>query len=387
MTLNRINLGGESVLKETWTPDQCGESNENVGGPDGPSCVAAGQAPTETVVGGTGILVAPGTKGQFMDEIAAGVEYEVLEDLKVGISVQRRWLGRVLEDVSPDGTNTYVLANPGEWDSDEEDKLVEQINNTPAGEERDQLEHLLDVYRDIRKFDTPTRTYDALTLTAAKRFADSVFVQASYTYSRSRGNFPGLYSPDIGFVAPNISGQYDLFELVANRDGPAPQDRPHIIKLDSFYVADLGKGGEITTGGRFRAMSGTPVDALAGSAVYGQDESFVLPRGALGRTEFDAGLDLHLAYGRDLGRGMSFEVFADVFNVFNTQNQASADETYTIDTINPIVGGDYEDLLWGKTLDPDGAETSGTPTVNRNFRKAEERREPLTARLGARLVF
>ena len=33
-----------------------------------------------------------------------------------------------------------------------------------------------------------------------------------------RGNFPGLYSPDSGAILPNITAQYDLYELLANRD-------------------------------------------------------------------------------------------------------------------------------------------------------------------------
>src|SRR5262249_44109821 len=94
MSLNRINLGGESTLKETYDPSTCGAPDEAVGGPDGPSCIAEGSTPVEKIVGGTGILVAPGTQGQFMDEVSAGVEYEVFEDLKIGLSYQRRWLGR-----------------------------------------------------------------------------------------------------------------------------------------------------------------------------------------------------------------------------------------------------------------------------------------------------
>ncbi len=61
------------------------------------------------------MLVAPGIKPQYLDEIIAGFEYEILDDLKIGVSYQNRRLGRVIEDVSTDGANTYIIANPGEW--------------------------------------------------------------------------------------------------------------------------------------------------------------------------------------------------------------------------------------------------------------------------------
>jgi hypothetical protein len=379
LSLNRINLGGTKTLYQYFGSDQCPT--------DGPSCLNGG-TPSSAWVGGVGNLVAPGTKGQFMDEISAGVEYELIQDVKVGISYHDRWMGRVIEDVSPDNGNTYVLANPGEWSADEEAKLEAEIEATTDPDERASLEHLLDVYRGIRIFDTPTRRYQALQATASSRIGERLFVQGSYTYSRAKGNFPGLYTPN-SFVAPNITGQYDLVELVANRDGLAPQDRSHSFKVDAFYVWNLGtKGGALTTGTRFRAQSGTPVDAVAGSVAYGPDESFVLPRGIMGRTERDFSTDVHLGYARDLGNGMAIEVFADIFNLINRQSETFADSTYTFNAINPIVGGSYDDLLWGKTVDVDtGLENGTSPEVNRNFRNTEVRTDPIQGRLGARLTF
>jgi hypothetical protein len=379
LSLNRINLGGTKTLYQYFGSDQCPT--------DGPSCLDGG-TPSSAWVGGVGNLVAPGTKGQFMDEITAGVEYELIQDLKVGLSYHDRWMGRVIEDVSPDNGNTYVLANPGEWSADEEAKLEAQIEATMDADERASLEHLLDIYRGIRTFDTPTRRYQALQATASSRIGERLFVQGSYTYSKASGNFPGLYTPN-SFVAPNITGQYDLIELVANRDGLAPQDRSHSFKVDAFYVWSLGaRGGELVTGTRFRAQSGTPIDAVAGSVAYGPDESFVLPRGTMGRTEMDLSTDVHLGYSRQLGRGMAIEVFADIFNLINRQSETFADSTYTFNAINPIVGGSYDDLIWSKTVDVDtGLENGTSPEVNRNFRNTKSRTDPIMGRLGARLTF
>ena len=73
--------------------------------------------PTPTngeVNGGTFGMVSPVLKGQYSDEIVAGIQYDVGLDIVLGASYIHRDLGRVIEDVSTDGGNNYIIANPGE---------------------------------------------------------------------------------------------------------------------------------------------------------------------------------------------------------------------------------------------------------------------------------
>jgi len=389
MDINNRSFGGETLYRRVWDgASQCGATNPNHGGPEGPNCGANGERPVngETVFG-SGVLVAPGVRPQFMDELLLGVEYALKYDIKLGATLQYRNMGRVLEDVSVDNAETYILANPGEWSIEEERKLQAQIDREADVDERARLQGQLEQFRRIRTFDKPRRDYMALHLTASKRFNKRIFAQASYTYSRTEGNFPGLFSADNGQVDPNITSQYDLIELLANRDGPLPQDRPHYFKVDGFYRLDLGRAGIVTTGVRFRALSGTPVSALARHYLYGRRESFVLPRGAIGRSDFDYGLDLRLSYTRRLAHGMSLEVFTNLFNVFNRQGTFRVSQEYTRDSINPIVGGDYEDLVFGKAQSSSGGETSNPIRRDRNFGNTTVRYAPLSMRLGARLRF
>ena len=240
---------------------------------------------------------------------------------KIGVSYQNREFGRIIEDVF-DRRREHVhaaIANPGEWDQSEQDKLQDTINRTDDPAVKAHLQHELNLYEGIRIFDKPQRDYNALQFTLTRRFSKALYVQGSYTYSRTQGNYPGSYSPDNGQVDPNISSEYDLIELLANRNGPLPQDRPHYIKLDGYYTFDFHKAGQLTTGIRFRASSGIPENALAGHYLYGPDESFLLPRGELGRGDFDHGLDLHVGYARNISHGMTLELFADIFNVYNDQ--------------------------------------------------------------------
>ena len=385
MDINSRSFGGEFFYRRLYGYNQCGDTIEGYGSPSGVNCPNTGAG---DIIGINGTLVAPGIKPQYMDERILGVEYELMEDLKIGIAYQNRALGRVIEDVSTDGADTYVIANPGEWSAEEEAKLDARIMAEDDPAERARLERLMRQFKGIRLFDSPTRRYDALQFTVTRRFSKALYMQGSYTFSKTQGNFPGLISYDNGQVDPNISSQYDLIELLANRYGPLPQDRPHYIKLDGYYQFDLKQAGQLTTGVRLRALSGIPRQALARHHLYGPNESFLLPRGTIGRSQFESGVDLHVGYARKLRGTMELEVYADMFNVFNDQGVADVSDAYTSRSpSNPIVGGSYEDLIWAKQNTSSGAETPDPIARNPNFGNTTGRYAPLSMTFGARLNF
>lgn len=338
--------------------------------------------------------VAPGLKPQYMDELVLGVEYELLEDLNVGLAYQNRRLGRVIEDVSADGALTYMVANPGEFDEEAEAELMQKINEATDPMQQAKLQERLDFLREVRAMDKPTRNYNAVQLTAKKRMSRDFFVQGSYTWSRLEGNFPGLYEYEYagGQEDPNITFAFDLPEFMANRQGRLPIDRTHIGKLDGYYIFDLKEAGQITTGLRFRAQSGTPTNALGRHRLYGTGAIMILPRGSFGRTEFVTGADLKIAYGRKLAGNMMLQVYFDILNVFNQQQVGSVDQNYTFDFVQPIVNGDKEDLKYLKRRAAAGAPTYSAesnlpPLKNLNFQNAASRYAPLATRFGVILTF
>jgi hypothetical protein len=220
-------------------------------------------------------------------------------------------------------------------------------------------------------------------------------LSASYTHSRAEGNYPGLVSYDNGQIDPNISSQYDLIELLGNRRGRLPQDRPDYFKIDAYRDFTVGDG-ELTLGTRVRALSGIPKNALAAHYLYGADESMLLPRGQLGRTEFEHGIDLHVAYKHKLGADTAAELYVDVFNVYNRQGTFRVDETYAPQyavatgveqNANPISGGTTEDLIWAKTIDRDGKESAVPIGRNPNFGNTTARYAPASALMGFRVTF
>jgi hypothetical protein len=403
--INDRSFGGEVSYQQTYNlgaTAPCGPTDPRLGGPDGTGCLnTAARADVEQLIGSSGVLVAPGLQAQYMDETLAGLEAQLAPDLKLGVVYQNRRLGRVIEDVSTDGADTYLIANPGEWSRADERELEAQIAATDDVETRARLSHQLELYRGIRAFDRPSRNYDAIELSLARQFSRGLFVKASYTYARTTGNYPGSISYDNGQVDPNISSQYDLIELLANRNGRLPQDQPHALKLDGHYTFDLGERDALTVGTRIRMQSGAPQNALGAHYLYGPNESFLVPRGSLGRSELEHAVDVHLGYARRVSKRVSAELFVDVFNLYDHQGSADVDATYapqyrraaagapggTENNVNPISGGGYEDLMWAKTIDARGNETSVPTARNPNFGKTISRYAPTYARVGFRLTF
>ncbi|MBA3460404.1 MAG: TonB-dependent receptor [Deltaproteobacteria bacterium] len=403
LEINNYNYGQPVQYLQSYSPSKCGMLDPNIGGPNAVGCIDTTQSADirQELFGTNGSLTAPGLKGQYIDEWVGGFEYELIDDLKLGMSYQQRGFGRVIEDVSTDNARTYVVSNPGEWSAEEERKLQEKIDRTTDPVQKGRLETQMKHFRGIRTFDKPRRDYTALQLTMTRRFDAKLYVQASYTLSRTAGNYPGLISYDDGIVLPNNSTQYDLIELLANKIGPLPQDRPHYIKVDGYYTFDFKKAGDVTAGIRFRALSGAPKNALAAHYLYGDDQSFLLPRGTIGRADFEHGLDIHLGYGRKVRSNVRAEVFLDIYNVYNNQGVAAVDNTYatfvkqgavgsgsgTLQAANPVVGGTYEDLIWVKTVDIRGTETAVPIGRNPNYLNTAARYAPLFARVGARITF
>jgi Carboxypeptidase regulatory-like domain/TonB dependent receptor len=395
MDINVRAFGGEII--------NFGQIRPTVGLSDPrPACPEAATATTTEVLeacslytnvlaqfGGGIEYVAQDTKGQYISEGILGAEYELAADFKMGINWVHRDMPRAVEDMSTDGGNEYLIGNPGENFDDEADRLetqameVEATNEAYAEVLRSRAEQL----RSVKTFDKPVRNYDAIQITANQRFSKSAMLLASYTYSRSKGNFPGLFSTETGQLDPNLTSMYDLPDLMANRYGAMGLDRPHSLKVDGFYQFDFKKAGLVVLGASFRGQSGIAHNTLGAHWAYGADESYMLSRGSTNRSPFTWTADMKATYGRRIGKSQTVDVFVDVFNLFNNQEELDSDERYTRSNANPIVGGTPDDLLHSKTLDANGLETNVTPTLNANYGNLVSRQAPLSMRFGLRYTF
>jgi hypothetical protein len=352
--------------------------------PRDPGCTAYGDAfygQGTPYTGSITSLVMPGRRPQHVDVATLGGELDITPELRAGLTFQDRRIGDVIEDASADGANSYVLANPGDFSSSAEHALEQQIANESDPIRHAMLKSRLDAFRTIGGMDQPRRVHDAVTLSLRGRIR-GITLLGSYTYSRTIGNYPGLYSPNNGQLDPNITSQFDMLELLANRDGPLPQDHPHHLALDAWTTFNLRRAGALIIGARIRAQSGAPIDVLGRHPLYGVDESFILPRGAGGRTPFTASADLRLGFTRGL-----ITVTMDVFNLLDSQQTSSVDQLYTNDYVNPIVGGTHDDLIHLKATDNGGIEQNKPAQKSITYAMTNARYAPLTVRFGLRIEF
>jgi hypothetical protein len=178
--------------------------------------------------------------------------------------------------------------------------------SSPACAERDRLRRDLSLFQGIRLFDKPRRDYNALQFTLTRRFSKKLYVQGSYTYSKTAGNYPGLISYDNGQVDPNISSQYDLIELLANRI-IVNTDRPHYIKPDGGIA--------------FRALSGIPTTR---SVIISTDRTAFLRRAASSAVRISETCSSATA---EAEQEHQLDVFPTLFNVYNRQGRPASTTT------------------------------------------------------------
>jgi len=249
----------------------------------------------------------PDLKPQTVNETAAGVEYEVLSGLTLGLRGVYRAQGSVIEDGSFDDGNTFFLFNPGE----------SATERTACGTQ-------------FGCFGRARRYYRALEVTATKRFTANYQFIASYVYSSLTGNYEGFYRNDNGQGLANLSTLFDIQSLLANKYGRLPNDRPHQAKFDGSYRTPW----KLLVSGSFRAQSGIPFNALVPHPAAGDNEGFAVPRGTAinpltgrNRTPTTYNLDLGASYPITVGGDRQLRIQVDWFNVTNAQRAVRQDET------------------------------------------------------------
>ena len=207
----------------------------------------------------------------------------------------------------------------------------------------------------------PHRDYAALEL-AAEGAWRGVRYRASYVLSRTWGNYPGLYSSDLGFASPGINAALQVPEQAPNSSGLLPNDRTHVAKVSAAYTFGFGLEG----GAFLFAASGSPINEFAAGATFGANApTFVIPRGSAGRTPALWSLNFRLAYPLPLRRGPSGRIILDVLHVGNPRGVTRVDEMhYTM-------------------LDQNGNPASPNP----QYKQPVAYQAPMAARLGIEISF
>jgi outer membrane receptor protein involved in Fe transport len=327
-----------------------------------PEGVLAGGQTRHLLLGGTeAAVIDPDSKSMHKTEVIAGLEYEAFRGLNLSVRYINRTLSNVIEDMGTAVISLYLL---GQADT------VEFFISNP----RDGFPSTVN---GIGSFEKPLHTYNAVEVSADKRFSNNWSILASYRWSKLDGTYEGYFRNDNGQSDPAISSLYDVpptdptyvpvvVEQFGGRGdinflgragkGPLPNDRPHQGKLVGNYTFE----SSLNLGASLFLSTGRPLTAFAAHPAFAN--SGEIPEGARGsgiqtvdgfrtRTPFEYSFDFHADYAVPLG-GQRLVLLADIFNVFNTQRPLDYDN-YTETSFlsaNPDLGQTARNSL--STLQP-----------------------------------
>jgi len=296
-----------------------------------PEGVLAGGTTTHFLTkGATAAIIDPTAKLGYIREGAVGLEFQAASELNLGVRYVHRDTPRVLEDVTNAAMVLYLEHLPGL--SNVQYVITNPRANYPA---------TLD---GIGAFENPIHDYDAIELTADKRFGNGWAMLASYRWSRLWGTYEGFYynglnEPKPGETTfddyptndpsytqigvPQYGFQGDIRYLGKLGAGPLPDDRTHQIKVYATYAFPLG----LNLGTGFSLVSGQPLTPMTSDPVSGYQGYIPLaPRGTgmmtvdgfKTRTPYLWSLDVHADYAFHVAPGR-LVLLADVTNLFNRQ--------------------------------------------------------------------
>jgi hypothetical protein len=320
MDINIRAFGGElqafsynfSPAASAIAPDPFFNSVANGGSAD---------APTRNSFLGGATPVDPDLKGQYIDEFLLGYEYELANNLAVGVQGTYRKLGRVVEDFLDPASGHYHIANPGQGSG----SAMAFYDYEPAVAPKVE------------------RTFEGVQLHARKRFSSNAQIFASYLWSRLEGNYDGLYQASTGQLDPNINSAFDYADFLINADGMLSNDRTHQFKLHGSYTLNQGIANGLTLGFSTYYATGYPLNAYGYSPGYQNHEFYLAPRGSLGRGPAEYEADLHFGYPIPLGTNR-LNLIVDVFNVLNRQSITRLDERYNLSSDADACAGIPEDI-------------------------------------------
>jgi outer membrane receptor for Fe3+-dicitrate len=320
--------------------------------------------------------VDPNLKGQYIDEVLGGFEYEVAPNFVLGTKFTYRTLGRAIEDFLVDPENgTYAIANLGEGTLGKTIYFYDYVGSAPAPK--------------------ATRKNYSWEVTARKRFSNNWQFLASYVWQKLEGNYDGLFQNSTGQLDPNINSAFDYADFLINAQGRLSAERQHQLKFDGSYQFSGALDG-LNIGFSTWYYSGLPLNAYGFSQAYNNWEYYLAPRGSVGRGPADWEADLHVSYPIKVGERSRINVIADIFNLFNRQAIAQYDERYnlTSDDVcagipNGLCNGDGGLQYVPNSINPVGqlSDPRATATNPDYLKKGTAFTQPRSIRIGVRFTF
>lgn len=175
----------------------------------------------------------------------------------------------------------------------------------------------------VESVDVARRSYRGIHMLLQRQFADRWQMLAAYTWGEAEGN---LFRND-GFSFFADFRDVDDTNLV-NRDGPAPYDRTHQLKVFASHHRDVGPFA-LTFGSALRYETGTPYEEVERAPL---GVRFLSRRGAF-RLDDHFQWDISVSAAWPFGNGRALEARFEVFNLTDEQERLS---------VSSVSGNDFE---------------------------------------------
>lgn len=305
----------------------------------------------------------PDLKPMRLQEATIGLDHQLNDVMSIGVRYVRKQVDRAIEDTGfllPDGSEGYVIANPGEGLT----ALAFTNPNVPLPK--------------------AVRDYDAVEFAFDKRLSNNWYLRGGYTWSRLFGNYSGLtQSDENGRTSPNVGRLFDYPAMMFQDGGipamgPLATDRPHQFKAQFIYQFGFGT----SLGLNQYLASGLPVSREVGILPPNNYPVNYLGRGSDGRTPMFSQTDLFVQHTFKMGdKGLQLSL--NVLNLFNQDTAVSKFSTYHIGS----------GALINEALFYTGAQTianqiiAGGVVKNPQFLQDDRFQAPILARLGVKFTF
>jgi hypothetical protein len=331
----------------------------------------------------------PGTiKPMRTQELSFGFERQLTPTLAATVRYVRKNLDRAIDDIgdlTPQGDELYIIANPGEGLTDVFDISTGTSVFRPQGFGPNPV---------LIAMPKATRLYNSVEGRLEKRLSNRWMLISSYTWSRDAGNYSGLSSSDEnGRDNPNNSRDYDYPAMSFDQtgkvlDGVFDTDRTHQVKMQALYLTKWGT----SLGVNQIAVSGTPISRQV--PIIPPDSYPIRYRGrnSEGRTPFLTQTDLLVQHAFKVGGGREIQLQANILNVFDQRIANNKVSTIRRGGGIPLGAGYYTEAeFYAGKLNFDDliakAVAAGNMTLNPQFGMANGYQAPIAARFGVKFTF
>jgi len=326
-----------------------------------------------SLVGGSAEPVDASLKGAYQDELTVGFETRIDPTFSVGVKATYRRLGQFIEDrcdldpTAPENSGfSCAIVNPGS-----DGKYARGDFTSCNG---------LDApFGSCGQAGAPPsgalhRIYRGVEVLAHKSIGDTLWLQASYTFSSLRGNTDGGINQNFPLLYPGANVDRDYPQFGHNDYGRLFLDRPHSVRLDASYTAPFG----LFVGVQGYVQSGAPLSKMGYfnfpyNFFYGGSQIYLTSRGTEGRLPTLWESSLTAGYPMRVGEA-TVTLQAYVFNLFNNQIARWASSNYTT---SPPPG--YPVSLYNPAVPP--------ADVSPEFGKILSRQDPRLFRMAIRVSF